>query len=750
MQNTLITNKLRWVYITGLFIILLLPLATLPPWFYPPDWGKTLVFRSVLAILSTLLIYQLLWRKVSLKEKFIFLKQSKIAITLVALYGVFLLATLFSVDPYFSFWASPARGGGFITFCFYLVFTFMAFIIFEKKDWTKAWLISLGAGMIVCLIAIIQFYHIFNTIIAQVDIRPSSTIGNPIFLGIYLLLLFFPTLALALKEKNWRIKIWYTVPLLLFTYTILISGSRSAYAGLLVGLMYFLFFYSKKYISLKLIILAILAALGIFLYFVNTNAGFAQILKQNRTIDTVVSRLSFKAVLGEERYAAWKVEWRALQDRPILGYGPENLSVGFDKYFDPKGLSDPWWDRAHNIFLDTASNAGILGVLAYICLFVALFWQIRTIIKKDIEENYYPMTVALPATLIAYLVANFFSFDSFPTYLLFFLIIGYVLHVSYQQEKMEVVGGVPAVPNFLFKSKKFIMGAVLVLLVIFLWQYNWVPFHINKQLYTADILADYSKCDAAFSTFEGLTKQSSYLDAYVRTDYVKNMTENCLQIDPAKELAYATRGIALLKEAVVVQPLYVRYWLFLGSFSTIAANGQSNPATKASLLKEAVAYFDKAESMAPKHYEIFIERAKMDAVAQDYGQMKLDAQKCIDAKPYHECYWMKALSELYVKDEISAQQDIDMANKTGFEESLGSLYQLNDVYVKTNQFDKLVGVYEKLIYRNPNVADYHSSLAFAYYQLHQYQKARQEAMLFLQLMPSAKDEVDQFLKLLPR
>ena len=44
MKNNSIQNKFYWAYLVGIFIILALPLLIMPPWFFPPDWGKTIIF----------------------------------------------------------------------------------------------------------------------------------------------------------------------------------------------------------------------------------------------------------------------------------------------------------------------------------------------------------------------------------------------------------------------------------------------------------------------------------------------------------------------------------------------------------------------------------------------------------------------------------------------------------------------------------------------------------------------------------
>lgn len=115
-----------------------------------------------------------------------------------------------------------------------------------------------------------------------------------------------------------------------------------------------------------------------------------------------------------------------------------------------------------------------------------------------------------------------------------------------------------------------------------------------------------------------------------------------------------------------------------------------------------------------------------------------------------DCYWMRAISEIYLKDFDKAQLDIKTAsNETFNATSTLWLYQLVNAYSATENYKELAATYEKLIEINPKVAQYHSSLAFTYAQLGEYKKAREEAVKFLQLMPEAKNEVDAFLNTLP-
>jgi tetratricopeptide (TPR) repeat protein len=240
------------------------------------------------------------------------------------------------------------------------------------------------------------------------------------------------------------------------------------------------------------------------------------------------------------------------------------------------------------------------------------------------------------------------------------------------------------------------------------------------------------------------------LDGFLRIEEVINI-KACADYYPKNDLAYAKKGVELLKEAAKIQPLYTRFWLYLGSFTTIIADNEQDPIIKESLIKEIYSYFDRAEALSPLHTEILIERTKADMVAGDYRKAEQNAQKCIDIKPdVGDCYWIKALAELYLKDDDLANKNIAIAAKLGFSDSpTNAFYRLIGVYEKTKQYDKLAGIYEKLIIKNPDFSKFHSFLAFAYSKLGEYKKVREQAIIFLEMIPEAENEVDAFLKTLP-
>src|SRR6185369_16138277 len=120
--------------------------------------------------------------------------------------------------------------------------------------------------------------------------------------------------------------------------------------------------------AVKIGLLSLVIVMILFVFYVNATSKYPAFLQHNKLFNSVTSRLSVNLLLTDPRFYAWsKIDYKILLDKPWLGYGPENFSVGFDKHYDP---STPylqgdvgWWDRAHNILFQTVSDAGIFALI---------------------------------------------------------------------------------------------------------------------------------------------------------------------------------------------------------------------------------------------------------------------------------------------------------------------------------------------------------------------------------------------------
>jgi len=674
-------NRLKYFYLACFFLILALPLLSVPPWFSPPDWGKTIVFRIVLSFLIFLFIYHYLTGK----EKPAVGRMARRGLyLLLAFWGIYFLATIFSLNPSFSFWGSPLRAGGFLNFSFYILFGLLAFFILKKEDWKKIWNFSFFIGILVSIVAIFQWQGLFGDTLITYENRPPASIGNPIMLALYLLLLTFLALAWGFKERFLPKKIFYFLSFFLFVFVIMLTYSRAAYLGLGVGLIYFFFLYPFKRktfsLALRIFLLTFLILGSLGVYYINSHSELPEFIEENRTLRGISKRLFLERVMQDSRMSGWKVSWEALKDRPILGYGPENFFIGFNKHYDPSlpeisKTSESWWDRAHNFALEISVTAGIPALVAYICLFVFLFWQLQ---KVKLKNEARKLTVnGLQATFLAYLTANFFSIDNFPTYLISFLLIGYALYLI--NESGILPEGSAQKETRLTKLSKWKIPLLIILsllLIFFVWQYNIKPLQVNKEINIAEVLAENEKNDLALKRMENVLKEKTILDSYLGFKYIEIVNRYLKDKDLEEAKPVIKKAQKVLEESTKSRPYHIGGLIWLGECNNmLQANWQEDTA------KEAEAALERALALSPQ---------RKDAIPE-----------------------------------------------------------LIKAYSLTRNYEGLVAIYPRLIELEPDQPQHYASLAFAYREMGQIEKARQTALKIIELFPEQQKEAEEFLRTLP-
>lgn len=785
-------NKFAWVYIVGLFLILTLPLLSIAPWFHPPAFAKNIVFRTILSLLFFFFIYQILFQRYgsSFSEiaKDVFNRKSKIfwpIWLLVSYLGIFFLATFFSLDFHYSFWGSPYRGMGFLSFAFSIVFALFIFFISRKKDWQRFWDFSFVIGILICFMAIFQKFSLFSDYIVAYSWRPIASMGGAMFLALYLLLLVFLAFSFGIKVKGKK-KIFYFFSIFMFLFAILLTATRSVFLGIFIGLLFFIFFFpnirekhKNKLLWLKILtgIILILGVLGI--NWLQTQPQVVESLRKSSILGTAFHRVWSNVgdfsidKITASRGSGWIVALRAVKDRPILGYGPENFSIAFDRHYDPTfvgivkepdgGGSSGWWDRGHNFMIDTIISAGIPALIIYLLFFIVLFYSLQKVKKRQFE--YSLICHGIQATFIAYFTANFFNFDVFSSYLILSLLIGYSLFLIYKDDKSLQVGNENTQKEkFGYKEHgpwKYILIVILSLLVIwFIWSANLKPLLINKELNMASFYSVRDQCGKAIEINEKLLDSHSFLDNYVRLQYIDTLSE-CSKQHVTRKIELAHRAIQILEETMELRPYYTRIWLYYNSYTNTIVDEDKNLdlETKEGLIENAYHAIEKAYELSPNRQEVFLSWARTDMIIADFENADKRIDQCISINPkFGDCWWLKAL--IYINQgkieegteymEIAEQKGTNLNDKK-------TLNQLLKVYIRLvkekegfKYYRTIADIYEKLIELDYENFQYHASLAFTYKTLGEYDKAREQAMIVIELSPESKVNVDAFLKTLPQ
>lgn len=790
-----IENKLYKFYlITFLIIFSVLPFAAVPPWFHPETWGKFILFRVILSILLFIFIKQVLYKEIDFSYLIEKIKSvSWLFGLLLLLAGLYFLSAVFSPEPSFSFWGSPMRGGGAVNMIFMIIFPLILFLIVRPKDWQKIWDFSFIGGLVVSFIGIFQKFEWFGEYIIGYYGRVVSTMGGPSFLALYLLLLLPIALCFGVKYLKNKSKksVFYFFCALMFSIVLILAATRAAFLGLFVAFLYFIFFYPTRQFSRKyrIVLLAgktsaiVLIIAGFFIaHWIVNNPDTYRKVEQNKIlgvaferIEPLVKDFSIYKIVPESRVSSWRIGLKSIKDHPILGYGPENYSIPYDKYFDQTlpgfsatdaGGGTNWWDRAHNFVIEIAVTVGLPALIVYFLIAGILFFWLQRLKKTQSII----ICHGIQATFIAYFTALLFGFDCFSSYLIFFLFVAYILssisqfkgQTAIKEARWEKTG-----QSLFLISEKYkgtILTVLFIAIIIFIWLVNLKPLGVNAEINYSDYYIGLQppEVQKAIDKMEKAVESPGILRNYIELKYADNIGK-ILPFYPEQRVNFAKKAIDLLGKAKDSRKTYTRTWYTYGAYINIFIESYKkiDPVLKKQLLQEADSAFKKAYELSPGRQRTLISWIRADILREDYEQAKKRSQQCIDLdSTFADCWWALGISEIYLSDMKEATLNMQKAVEKGYDnQSRDTMIQLLNAYIKyfdasnnkrdVSVYPKLAEVYEKLIFYEPGNFQYYASAAFVYNELKEYDKARDRAIFTYALSPESLVNIESFIKHMP-
>ncbi|MBI2623024.1 MAG: O-antigen ligase family protein [Candidatus Liptonbacteria bacterium] len=158
-------------------------------------------------------------------------------------------------------------------------------------------------------------------------------------------------------------------------------------------------------------------AAALFLALAVGGGWYVRTLKQFPAADSFATRVW-----------TWGTAVEGFKERPLLGWGPENFPAVFDRHFDPRHFvpgqgTETWFDRAHSVLFDYLAETGLVGLLAYLAIFITFFREFARRVRASAERVLSrALVVALP---VGYLVQAFALFDVLPVYINLFLFLAF-------------------------------------------------------------------------------------------------------------------------------------------------------------------------------------------------------------------------------------------------------------------------------------------------------------------------------------
>jgi len=397
------------------------------------------------------------------------------------------------------------RGEGGLQMLHYLVFFILLVFLFRKPtDWRNLFVFSIIVSLLICLYGIGQYQEAKCITLAGADnlaiqachpgtfigaqARISGTMGNPMYLGIYLFFNLFFLVMMLLQSKKTLLKIILGGAVLVIGVVILMSQSRALFVGIVGSLLLLLpagfvlsLMRGKMKPFLRGVIVPGLGGLGV-LGGIMLAAGA---MPWGARYSSMLSYTNILAAL-KDRLWVWKISATSMIERPF-GWGPENFPAAMDKYYDPRLFGvESWFDRVHNTFLDYAITGGAPLLLAYLSIFVCLCGPILKEMKAGANDaKSMAMLFIFPFAAMAYLIQGVTSFDVVTTYLMLFLFLAYsVFFFHGDRERSEEKNSYRSSISEYLRVFRWVIPAVLLPVILAgIYWLDYLP--LQKSLWLA-------------------------------------------------------------------------------------------------------------------------------------------------------------------------------------------------------------------------------------------------------------------------
>ncbi len=415
MKDTLLA-----VVFGGLFLVLALPLYVETDYFFPFITGKNFAFRILIEIVFAA------WILLALYEPKYRPKFSWILASFAGLLAVMAVATVTAEHPHTSFWSNYERMDGYITLIHVFLLTLvLGSVMHSDRLWWWYLNVSLAVAFLVAVYGLGQQQGIFEGGRGRVD----SRLGNAAYMAIYMLFhIFFAYLLMLRTKETWQ-RIGYGVVAALLAYTLLQTGTRGTFLGLVGGSVVavaYIALFARRFPHLRRYAIGGVLALTIAIL------GFIGIRDSGIIPETSpVARIANIDIQQDlqVRSKIWSMAVNGVEERPVLGWGPGNFNFVFNEYYRADIWNqEQWFDRVHNIFLDWLIAGGVVGFVAYFSIMAAVVYYlfIGPVLMK--RENLFsvPEQAVLLGLLVAYLMHNLVVFDNIISYIFYAVLLALI------------------------------------------------------------------------------------------------------------------------------------------------------------------------------------------------------------------------------------------------------------------------------------------------------------------------------------
>jgi len=261
-----------------------------------------------------------------------------------------------------------------------------------------------------------------------------STIGNPNFLGSYLVLIIPVAIHNYMSDEKHLGLISYS---LLFL-CLLCTRTRGAWLGGIACIFCYsvIYIYTQRFkiIRTKKILhlfIATLIAISIFSIITPEILGVEFLSIFTDAYDVAKGTADIEKA-GTWRFFIWKRVVELIKVKPWFGHGIEHLDIVFDSYYheDVKNIIGRkiYFDRAHNEYLHIAVSSGIPALLLYLSF---VYLSLKKGFKRIQSDKLF--LVPFMAAVCGYLVQAFFNISVVSVAYIYWIFLGILVSGEFEE-----------------------------------------------------------------------------------------------------------------------------------------------------------------------------------------------------------------------------------------------------------------------------------------------------------------------------
>jgi len=330
---------------------------------------------------------------------------------LLAMLGWMFISAAFSTNRQIAFFGSEQRGEGALMFLGYVGF-FCGMLSINDKYRKIIFNTFLGVAIIQAICSFLQYFgvkiltigYIINGYFFESAWGWAGTFANPNHFGYYLTMaIMYAGYSFVLNKG--KSKWLYLLSYIILVPTLIFNDTLGCFVAVVVTLIIgtvLLYIKDKKTLIKNMVLIILLAVITVVITITANEGIFSSLIRTGNEIGNIAQG-EVDGDAGSGRMELWLGALQFTAERPLVGYGPDNLKERYDQLEIDRS-------KTHNEYLQYMAECGIPALIFYLLALGILFARrIRNI--KNLSNT----QLIFIGVSGAYLISAFFGNTMYST-----------------------------------------------------------------------------------------------------------------------------------------------------------------------------------------------------------------------------------------------------------------------------------------------------------------------------------------------